>query len=47
LRDVLHCPSAPFNLISVSWLTNAGYTVSRLYRLRLADFTNRALVART
>ncbi|KAK7013776.1 hypothetical protein R3P38DRAFT_2465633, partial [Favolaschia claudopus] len=25
LRDVLHCPSAPFNLISVSRLTDAGY----------------------
>ena len=26
LRDVLHCPSALFNLISVSQLTDAGYT---------------------
>jgi len=26
LRDILHCPSAPFNLIFVSWLTDAGYT---------------------
>ena len=25
LHDVLHCPSAPFNLISVSRLTDAGY----------------------
>jgi len=25
LRDVLHCPLALFNLISVSWLTDAGY----------------------
>ena len=25
LRDMLYCPSAPFNLISVSWLTNVGY----------------------
>jgi len=61
---------SPFNLISVSWLTDAGYTatfkddkvelrswkgillaignkISRLYRLRLAGFTDRALVART
>jgi len=28
LRDVLHCPSAPFNLISVSRLTDAGYTAT-------------------
>lgn len=26
LRDVLHCPSAPYNLISVSRLTDAGYS---------------------
>ena len=26
LRNVLHCPSALFNLISISWLTDAGYT---------------------
>jgi len=25
LHDVLHCPSAPFNLISVFRLTDAGY----------------------
>jgi len=25
LCDVFHCPLAPFNLISVSWLTDAGY----------------------
>ena len=27
LHDVLHCPSAPFNLISVSRLIDAGYAV--------------------
>jgi len=25
LHDILHCPLAPFNLISVSRLTDAGY----------------------
>ncbi|KAJ7189743.1 hypothetical protein GGX14DRAFT_334755, partial [Mycena pura] len=26
MRDVLHCPTAPFNLISVARLTDAGYS---------------------
>ncbi|KAJ7789233.1 hypothetical protein B0H14DRAFT_2171336, partial [Mycena olivaceomarginata] len=25
MRDVLHCPTAPFNLISVARLTDAGF----------------------
>ncbi|KAF9257351.1 hypothetical protein L218DRAFT_879708, partial [Marasmius fiardii PR-910] len=25
LRDVIHCPSAPCNLVSVSHLTDAGF----------------------
>ncbi|KAJ7108910.1 hypothetical protein C8R43DRAFT_836319, partial [Mycena crocata] len=25
IRDVIHCPTAPFNLISLARLTDAGY----------------------
>ncbi|KAF7371927.1 polyprotein [Mycena venus] len=28
MRDVLHCPTAPFNLISVARLTDAGFTAT-------------------
>ncbi|KAL1674115.1 hypothetical protein EV122DRAFT_221278, partial [Schizophyllum commune] len=27
IRDAIHCPSAPFNLVSVSRITDAGYRV--------------------